>query len=202
MKSRGPWGRTSSTGSPRRKLRAGWRQRARTSSARRRRALSGGGCWGLFRGPDLEHGLTSAEAARRLAAEGPNELRSAPPVPIWRRVLAQFQDPIIYLLLAAIAISLVVWVIEGQVGLPVDAIVIMLIVVINAVLGYAQEAKAENAVAALAQMTAVTSTVMRDGQVTRVPSTELVRGDVLVLGEGDSVGADARLAQAASLRVH
>jgi P-type Ca2+ transporter type 2C len=152
-------------------------------------------------GTDLEHGLTSAEAARRLAAEGPNELRSAPPVPIWRRVLAQFQDPLIYLLLAAIAISLVAWVIEGQVGLPVDAIVIMLIVVINAVLGYAQEAKAENAVAALAQMTAVTSTVMRDGQVTRVPSTELVRGDVLVLGEGDSVGADARLAQAASLRV-
>ena len=152
-------------------------------------------------GTDLEHGLTSAEAARRLAAEGPNEPRSAPPVPIWRRVLAQFQDPLIYLLLAAIAISLVAWVIEGQVGLPVDAIVIMLIVVINAVLGYAQEAKAENAVAALAQMTAVTSTVMRDGQVTRVPSTELVRGDVLVLGEGDSVGADARLAQAASLRV-
>jgi Ca2+-transporting ATPase len=152
-------------------------------------------------GTDLEHGLTSAEAARRLAAEGPNELRSAPPVPIWRRVLAQFQDPLIYLLLAAIAISPVAWVIEGQVGLPVDAIVIMLIVVINAVLGYAQEAKAENAVAALAQMTAVTSTVMRDGQVTRVPSTELVRGDVLVLGEGDSVGADARLAQAASLRV-
>jgi Ca2+-transporting ATPase len=152
-------------------------------------------------GTDLEHGLTSAEAARRLAAEGPNELRSAPPVPIWRRVLAQFQDPLIYLLLAAIAISLVAWVIEGQVGLPVDAIVIMLIVVINAVLGYAQEAKAENAVAALAQMTAVTSTVMRDGQVTRVPSTELVRGDVLVLGEGDSVGADARLAQAMSLRV-
>ena len=152
-------------------------------------------------GTDLEHGLTSAEAARRLAAEGPNELRSAPPVPVWRRVLAQFQDPLIYLLLAAIAISLVAWIIEGQVGLPVDAIVIMLIVVINAVLGYAQEAKAENAVAALAQMTAVTSTVIRDGQVTRVPSAELVCGDVLVLGEGDSVGADARLVQAASLRV-
>ena len=50
-------------------------------------------------GTDLEHGLTSAEAARRLAAEGPNELRSAPPVPVWRRILAQFQDPLIYLLL-------------------------------------------------------------------------------------------------------
>ena len=64
-----------------------------------------------------------------------------------------------------------------------------------------QEAKAENAVAALARMTAVTSAVLRDGQVTRVPSAELVRGDLLVLGEGDAVGADARLVQAASLRV-
>ena len=152
-------------------------------------------------GTDLEHGLTSAEAARRLAAEGPNELRSTPPVPVWRRVLAQFQDPLIYLLLTAIAISLVAWVIEGQVGLPVDAIVMMLIVIINAVLGYAQEAKAENAVAALAQLTAVTSTVVRDGQVMQVPGATLVRGDVLLLGEGDSVGADARLVQAASLRV-
>jgi P-type Ca2+ transporter type 2C len=152
-------------------------------------------------GTDLEHGLTSAEAVRRLAAEGPNALRSAPPVPVWRRVLAQFQDPLIYLLLAAIAISLVAWVLEGQVGLPVDAIVILVIVILNAVLGYAQEAKAENAVAALAQLTAVTSTVVRDGQVIQVPGAALVRGDVLLLGEGDAVGADARLVQAASLRV-
>jgi P-type Ca2+ transporter type 2C len=152
-------------------------------------------------GADLERGLTSREAARRLADEGPNELRSAPPVPAWRRILAQFQDPLIYLLLAAVAISLVAWVIEGRVGWPVDAIVIALIVLVNAVLGYVQEAKAENAVAALAHMTAVTSAVMRDGRVERVPSAELVRGDVLVLGEGDAVGADARLVQAAALRV-
>lgn len=150
---------------------------------------------------DLELGLTSEEASRRLSEEGLNELRSAPPVPIWRRILAQFQDPLIYLLLAAVVISLVAWVSEGRAGWPVDAIVIALIVVTNAILGYVQEAKAENAVAALAQMTAVTSAVMRDGRVERVPSSELVRGDLLVLGEGDSVGADARLLQAASLRV-
>ncbi|MGE3719726.1 MAG: cation-translocating P-type ATPase [Bauldia sp.] len=150
---------------------------------------------------DLELGLTSEEASRRLSEEGPNELRSAPPVPIWRRILAQFQDPLIYLLLAAVVISLVAWVSEGRAGWPVDAIVIALIVVTNAILGYVQEAKAENAVAALAQMTAVTSAVMRDGRVERVPSAELVRGDLLVLGEGDSVGADARLLQTASLRV-
>jgi Ca2+-transporting ATPase len=152
-------------------------------------------------GADLDRGLPSHEAARRLEDEGRNELRSAPPVPTWRRILAQFQDPLIYLLLAAVAISLVAWVIEGSVGWPVDAIVIALIVVMNAVLGYVQEAKAENAVAALARMTAVTSAVMRDGRVERVPSAELVRGDLLVLGEGDAVGADARLVQAAALRV-
>jgi magnesium-transporting ATPase (P-type) len=104
-------------------------------------------------------------------------------------------------LLAAIAIALVAWVIEGLVGWPVDAIVIGTIVLLNGVLGYVQEAKAENAVAALARMTAVASAVMRDGQLLRVPSAELVRGDLLVLGEGDAVGADARLLLATSLRV-
>jgi calcium-translocating P-type ATPase len=152
-------------------------------------------------GADLERGLGAREAARRLAARGPNELRSAPPVPAWRRVLAQFQDPLIYLLLAAIVISLAAWAIEGRAGWPVDAIVIALIVAANAVLGYVQEARAENAVAALARMTAVTSAVLRDGQLRRIPSAQLVPGDLLVLGEGDAVGADARLVQAAALRV-
>ncbi len=152
-------------------------------------------------GADLDNGLSSSEAARRLARDGPNELRAAPPTPFWRRILAQFQDPLIYLLLAAIAISLVAWLIEGRIGWPVDAIVIGLIVVMNGLLGYVQEAKARNAVAALSRMTAVTSAVLRDGQLQRIPSAQLVRGDLLVLGEGDAVGADARLIQAASLRV-
>ena len=150
---------------------------------------------------DLDNGLTAVEAARRLTANGPNELRAAPAVPAWRRVLAHFQDPLIYLLLAAIAIALIAWLIEGADGLPVDAIVIAMIVLLNAVLGFLQEAKAANAVAALALMTAATSAVMRDGKVLRVPSAELVRGDLLVLGEGDAVGADARLVEATSLRV-
>ena len=91
--------------------------------------------------------------------------------------------------------------IEGLVGWPVDAVVIATVVLLNGVLGFVQEAKAENAVAALARMTAATSAVLRDGQVRRLPSAELVRGDLLVLGEGDSVGADARLVQSTSLRV-
>ena len=152
-------------------------------------------------GTDLERGLTASEARRRRAREGPNELQSAPPVPVWRRILAHFQDPLTYLLLIAIAISLGAWALEGGEGWPVDAIVIGSIVVLNVLLGYVQEAKAQNAVAALARMTAVTSSVIREGRIERVPSAELVRGDLLVLAEGDSVGADARLVQAASLRV-
>ena len=152
-------------------------------------------------GADANNGLTAQEASRRLAQDGPNELRSAPPIPAWRRFLSHFHDPLVYLLLAAVAIALVAWVIEGGVGWPVDAIVITIVVLLNGVLGYLQEAKAQDAVAALARMTAATSAVLRDGQVLRVPSAELVRGDLLVLGEGDSVGADARLIAATSLRV-
>ena len=152
-------------------------------------------------GADLENGLTSQEASRRLSENGPNELRSAPRRPAWRRILLHFHDPLVYLLLAAVAIALVAWVVEGMDGWPVDAIVIAIIVLLNGVLGYVQEAKAADAVAALARMTEATSAVLRNGQVLRLPSAELVRGDLLVLGEGDSVGADARLLQAASLRV-
>ena len=152
-------------------------------------------------GLETARGLDSQEAARRLARDGPNELHAAQPVPRWRKLLSQFQDPLIYLLLAAIAIALVAWLIEGRVGWPVDAAVIAIIVVLNGVLGHLQEARAENAVAALAKFTTATSSVLRDGQLHRVPSAALVRGDLLVLGEGDAVGADARLVQAASLRV-
>lgn len=150
---------------------------------------------------DPDAGLTAAEAARRLAEDGPNELRSQPPVPWWRRVLRQFQDPLVYLLFVAIAISGVAWLVEGAHGAPVDVIVIAAILFANAALGVAQEAKAEDAVAALARMTAANSTVLRDGVLVTVPSAQLVTGDVLVLAEGDAVGADARLLTATALRV-
>jgi Ca2+-transporting ATPase len=152
-------------------------------------------------GTDLERGLDAKEAARRLAEDGPNDLRAAPRPSNWRRLLAHFQDPLTKLLLAAIVIAASAWLIEGRNGWPVDAIVIAMIVVLNAVLGFVQEARAENAVAALSRMTAVTSSVVRDGHAMRIPSAQLVRGDILVLAEGDAVGADARLAQASALRV-
>ncbi len=146
-------------------------------------------------------GLTGAEAAARLARDGPNELRVKPPIPVWRKILAQFQDPLVYLLLVAIVVSLVAWLAEGAQGAPVDVIVIAIIVVANAALGFAQERSAESAVAALAVMTAANSTVLRDGSLATVPSAGLVRGDILVLAEGDSVGADARLLTATGLRI-
>jgi Ca2+-transporting ATPase len=152
-------------------------------------------------GADLESGLAADEVQRRLARDGPNELLAAPRTPTWRRVLSQFQDPLIYLLLGAIAISLAAWVFEGLEGWPVDAIVIALIVILNGVLGHVQEAKAHDAVAALARMSAPTASVVRDGQVQRIPSARMVKGDLLVLAEGDAIAADARLIQAASLRV-
>ncbi len=150
---------------------------------------------------NLHDGLGSAEAAARRARDGANELRAQPRVPAWRRMLAHFQDPLVYLLLGAIAIALLAWAIEGRHGVPVDAIVIAFVVVLNAALGYAQEVKAGNAVAALADLTAATCSVLRDGRVSRIASAQLVRGDVLVIAEGDLVGADARLVEAATLRV-
>ena len=157
---------------------------------------------------DPDRGLDEAEAARRLDRFGPNELAGAPPVPAWREFLQQFKDPLVYLLLAATAISLVAWVVErshpaagGGEPLPFDAIVIMIILILNAALGYAQEAKAERAVDALASMTAPRASVLRDGQVVSLETSRIVPGDVVVLSEGDSVGADGRLFQAAGLRV-
>ncbi|QCU77310.1 cation-translocating P-type ATPase [Citricoccus sp. SGAir0253] len=152
-------------------------------------------------GTDPERGLTVAEAAERARRHGPNELLSAPPEPAWRRFARQFADPLVRLLLAAVAVSVLAWAAEGAAGVPVDAVVILAIVVFNAALGYAQEARAADAVAALRDLAAVTATVVREGRAERVPAAALVPGDVLALAEGDSVGADARLLGASALQV-
>jgi Ca2+-transporting ATPase len=152
-------------------------------------------------GTDVQQGLTAAEAARRLERSGPNELESQEPDPPWRRLLGQFADPLVYLLLAAVVVSLVAWAGEGAQGVPYDAIVILAIVGLNAALGFMQEARADEAVAALARTAAPTAGVRRDGSAQRIPAAEVVRGDVLLLAEGDAVSADARLVEAASLMV-
>jgi P-type Ca2+ transporter type 2C len=150
---------------------------------------------------DLRTGLTASEVGARLARVGFNRLDEAKPVPAWRKFLEQFADPLVYLLLGAVVVSLVAWMLEREEVLPYDAIVIAAILIANAVLGYVQEERAEHAVAALQRMTAATAGVVRDGRQERVPATELVPGDVMLLEEGDAVAADGRLFEAATLTV-
>lgn len=150
---------------------------------------------------DPERGLTAQEAARRLAEVGPNTVESVPPVPTWKKLVAQFRSPLIYLLLAALIASLAVWAVEGAIGWPVDAVVIGVILVLNAALGYVQEARAEQAVGALSRMTAAAATVVRDGRTCKIAASVLVPGDLLLLAEGDAVAADARLLSTAGLQV-
>ncbi|MCG3168534.1 MAG: Calcium-transporting ATPase [Pseudomonadales bacterium] len=150
---------------------------------------------------DPVHGLAEDEATHRLRVDGPNELFTPPPPARWRRFLAQFHDPLVHLLLAAAAITLLVWIVEGRHGLPVDALVILAVVLANATIGFLQETRSGRAAAALARLSAQRSTVIRAGRRQRIASAALVRGDLLVLAEGDRVGADARLVEASALRV-
>ncbi|HYI14547.1 MAG TPA: cation-translocating P-type ATPase [Thermomicrobiales bacterium] len=150
---------------------------------------------------DVRQGLSSDEATARLARYGPNQLEATEPVPAWRKFVAQFADPLVYLLFGAVAISLIAWILEGAEEVPFEVIVILVIIVLNAVLGYVQEARAEQAVAALQRMAAATAGVVRGGREERIASADVVPGDVLILAEGDAVSADARLVEAASLTV-
>ena len=108
-------------------------------------------------GTNLQHGLGDDEARRRLGRDGRNELAAEPPVPAWRRFLAQFQDVLVVLLLVATAISAVLWLIERDAALPYEAIAILAVVLLNATMGYLQEARAEAAVAALRAMSAASA---------------------------------------------
>jgi Ca2+-transporting ATPase len=151
-------------------------------------------------GADAHRGLTSAEALARLAQYGRNELPAAPPVPRWRRFLAQLQSPLVLLLLAAAAVSLGVWWYEGGGHAPYEALAILAIVVANAALGFMQEERAERALASLKRMTAATALVVRDGERASVPAAEIVPGDLLAIEEGATIPADARVLQSVSLQ--
>lgn len=151
-------------------------------------------------GVDPETGLSSAEATRRLAIAGANALDPRPPVPRWRRFLAQFESPLVLLLVAAGVVSFAVHLLEGKGGAPYEAITIVAIVVANAILGFVQEARAEAAVASLKELTAETALVLRDGERVPLAATSLVPGDVLVVEEGDSVPADARVIESVSMK--
>lgn len=146
-----------------------------------------------------ENGLTQQQAAERLQKIGPNKLRGAEK-PTWlQRFVAQIKDPMLLILLAAAVVSGVTNFLAGENF--AEAFIILLVVLLNAILGVLQESKAEAAIEALQTMTAATSKVIRDGRQITLHSEELVPGDVVVLEAGDSVPADGRLLESASLKI-
>ncbi|MEW6179257.1 MAG: cation-translocating P-type ATPase [Chloroflexota bacterium] len=143
---------------------------------------------------DLKHGLSSAEAEKRLAQYGPNELIDRGLKSPWKILLEQFTEIMVIILLISAVISVVLHEVT-------DAIVILIIVVLNALLGFTQEYRAERAMAALKKMAAPKVKVRRDGHLIEISSRELVPGDVIQLDAGDAVPADCRLIEAVNLRV-
>jgi Ca2+-transporting ATPase len=142
----------------------------------------------------MSRGLSSHEAAVRLARDGGNVLPRQRPTPLWRRVVAQLRDPLVLVLLAAAGFTIAI-------GDFTDASVIMLVIVVNTSVGVVQEVKAERAITALSGLAAPAARVVRDGTQREVPAAELVVGDLFVLAEGDVVPADARVVEAAALLV-
>jgi Ca2+-transporting ATPase len=149
---------------------------------------------------DARRGLSKGEAHARLARYGRNELTAEKSVPAWKKFLAQFQDVLVILLLIATAISMGLWLYERESALPYEALAILSVVLLNAVMGYIQEARAEQAVAALRQMSAAHANVIRDGARQSIPATEVVHGDIILVEEGDTIPADARLIQSTALQ--
>ncbi|WP_417515339.1 cation-translocating P-type ATPase [Marinobacter sp.] len=151
-------------------------------------------------GTSEQNGLGSHEASQRLEHDGPNELTATRPVPGWRKLLAQFSDTLVILLLLAAAISSGLWLVERDSPLPYEAIAILAIVLFNAAMGYIQQARAEQAVAELQQMSAAQARVIRDGEQQTIPAAGLVAGDIILVEEGDTIPADSRLLQSVSLQ--
>tara|TARA_R110001599_G_C12255528_1_gene660035 strand:+ start:807 stop:3665 length:2859 start_codon:yes stop_codon:yes gene_type:complete len=147
-----------------------------------------------------QRGLETNEAAGRLERNGRNELTAAKPVPGWRKILAQFTDTLVILLLFAAAVSTGLWLLERDSALPYEALAILAIVILNAAMGFAQQARAEQAVAELQQMSAAKARVIRGGEQYNVAATELVTGDIVLVEEGDTIPADGRLIHSVALQ--
>jgi cation-transporting P-type ATPase F len=145
-------------------------------------------------GASLELGLTNTEAAERLLRYGENLVKVRGGTPGWLRLLRQFTAPLVLVLIAAAVVT-------GFLGEWVDASVIFIVVVVNAVVGFLQESKAEHALEALMKMVVAEAVVKRDGKKIRVNSTELVPGDIVMLAGGDRVPADIRLLETKSLQI-
>ncbi len=145
-------------------------------------------------GSDSAKGLASGTAAQRLAENGPNEIRGEPETPAWKILLHQFSGAVIWLLLAAAALA--VWM-----GEHLDALAIGIVLVVNALIGFATELRARKSMSALRALVRTETTVLRDGRSRRIDAADLVPGDIVLLEAGDLVPADLRVFRAADLQV-
>lgn len=143
---------------------------------------------------DLDTGLSDAEAQRRLQEHGPNEIIDRGVKSIWHILWDQIREIMVVILIISAGIS-------ALLGEPKDAIVILLIVILNTILGFSQEYRAEQAIAALKKLAVPNVRVLRDGQVQEISARELVPGDIAVLEAGNLVPADGRVVQSVNLRI-
>ena len=146
-----------------------------------------------------EAGLTSDDAAGRLEQFGSNRLKEEKKDPLIKKFLAQIMEPMTLILIAAAVISGITSAMQHESS--ADVFIILFVVIINAVLGVAQENKAEKAIESLQAMSAATSKVLRNGTLTTIKSEEAVPGDVVILEAGDAVPADCRIIESAELKV-
>ncbi|MFO8018540.1 MAG: cation-translocating P-type ATPase [Promethearchaeia archaeon] len=151
----------------------------------------------------IENGLSEEEAKRRLEKFGTNKVKKSKGVSPWKILLSQFKDFLVYLLLFAIAISIIIGIYNLSIGEEasefIDALVIAVILIVNAILGFYQEYKAERALESLKKMAPHYAKVIREGEVKKIDAKNIVPGDLLKLNEGDKVAADARLIKGYSL---
>lgn len=152
-------------------------------------------------GTTVQFGLSGDEVKRRLARYGRNELQAEPPRAAWLKFLDQFANILVALLIVAVVISVGLWFYESRSALPYEAIAIFVIVLLNAVLGYVQESRAQKAMAALRQMAATQANVIREGVPQKIAAAELVPGDIILIEEGNTIPADARLLQSTALQL-
>lgn len=148
----------------------------------------------------LSTGLSQAEAAKRIAEYGKNELHQTRRTPLWKIFLQQFHNVLVYVLIIAAIITAIVSFLEGANSFT-DSIIIVAILIVNAVIGSIQEYRAMVSLDALNKMNAPHSKVLRDGNIIEIRSTEIVPGDIVVLDVGDIVPADMRLYEGVNLQI-
>lgn len=160
---------------------------------------------------DVHQGLSSAEAATRLATHGPNKLKEKKRKSWIRIFFEQMDNPMIYVLFIAVAITIGISIYETikagrfdflEIGDWPDVVIILLVVLLNALIGMVQEVKAQTSLDALKSLSAPESLVIRDGKRIKIKSADLVPGDVVLLEEGDTIGADLRLVETINLKAN